>query len=168
MGMFDTIILSQPMLCECGKMEIKNFQVKCFDNLLFEYRIGDFVTSPFYTGVIEEDYYCNHCKKKVPIWIVVKNSLLYGVYDSLEKAEAESRNPLERMEIMDFYYPYFLKYHQLKGSRIALINSIKEYISYLEKTKENPEYRPRFSNFDFKGLDTIEALKMILEQGEGE
>ncbi len=172
MGMFDTIILKNPYKCECGEL-IKSFQVKCFDNILEYYKEGDFVPSTVYTGIIKDELYCNNknCGKEYDCFMVIKNSILYGVYYDLERAERENQLPMDRLYLQDRYFEYFKNYNDLKSEYNNILSDIRLFHEYREKLKENPDYKPEgFEkiHFDeFINLSEHEFLEKLLNEYKG-
>lgn len=143
MGMFDTVILKEPYKCDCGEL-IKSFQVKCFENLLEYYKEGDFVPSTVYSGIIKDELYCNNksCGKQYDCFMVIKNSILFGVYYDLETAEKENQLPMDRLYLQERYFEYFKNYNELKRKYNSLVREIDLFHEYRNKLKENPDYKP--------------------------
>lgn len=166
MGMFDTIILDKQFQCDCGE-KINDFQIKCFDNLLEYYCIGDFVTSATISGIIKDYIYCSKCGKKHDCFILIKNSILYGVYYEENIALEEIQKPLDRLFLLDKYYETFKELKNLRIDYNTLLNKIGLYYSYREKVLNNPDYKADIIETihinDYINLDEMAFLKKIQE-----
>ncbi len=84
MGLFDTIVVDPPFLCErCGAtLEI---QTKEFDPGMSTYRIGSVISSaPVVVGVVKDSLFCSACHSagrtaSDPIFFVIWHHILAGV-----------------------------------------------------------------------------------------
>ena len=104
MGLFDTVIVDPPFLCErCGAtLEI---QTKQFDPGMSTYRIGSVISSsPVVVGVVKESLFCSACHSagrtaSDPLYFVIWHHILAGVERTEEAALARLAS-VDRLDLI--------------------------------------------------------------------
>lgn len=89
MGMYDTIHFDKPYECpECGG-EICSVQIKEFDKMLNNYRVGDCVGHAEESRIAKRRLYCDNCRQNLEksVYIVVDRGILLGSTETREEAE---------------------------------------------------------------------------------
>ncbi len=162
MGLFDTIILSEKYQCKCGA-EIYDFQTKTLGKYLNTYKVGDFVSSVVYSGLVVEKIYCANCREEKEVWIVIKNNLLYGIYFMLNEAEIANRQELDRLCLLDYYRKCCNKLCEAEAKYYNLLSIIENYSEYKKNGKTIYEGLAVL-NSDFKDMDYQEFLDMIINK----
>lgn len=143
--MFDTIIFPKPITCKvCGKQH-KSVQTKSFENFLKTYKVGDILSGPTITGIMEETMYCDHEAyegQNKPSWekvlIVIWNHILLDVVDNYEAAEYK----ISHFGIGDLYLLYQVMHKSkddYRGKGLTVIRWCERYAEFLEKTPQEQE-----------------------------
>lgn len=104
MGLFDTVIVDPPFLCDrCGAtLEI---QTKEFDPGMSTYRIGSIISSsPVIAGVVKDSLFCSACHSagrtaSDPLYFVIWHHILAGVERTEEAALARLAS-VDRLDLI--------------------------------------------------------------------
>lgn len=171
MGLYDTIIFPRPIKCrECGEEHLST-QTKQFENIMREFKVGDFVETQVLTGIIEDDFLCEHKEKEGEnltkpyytqnIYYVVWHRILVDVCETQEQAE-------QRLRTFGLGELYFL-YEQLHGERNDFETKYRKlkhysqiYVEYLNKSEAEKEKFLKGKNEIFRSfqeMDVAEAIK---------
>ena len=134
MGMFDTILFDQPILCpKCGA-EITSDQTKAFECTLDEYRIGDCIAHAEEIRVVRDELFCGQCKKftEQHYYLVVYRGILAGIEEDLESAERRLRTFGFETLIL-WYHDLYAKLQQALGDTHRAGGFMSEVCEWFEK-----------------------------------
>ena len=138
MGMFDTILFDQPILCpKCGA-EITSDQTKAFECTLDEYRIGDCIAHAEEIRVVRDELFCGQCKKftEKHYYLVVYRGILAGIEEDLE-------NPERRLRTFGFE-TLILWYHDLYAKLQQALGDTHRAHYYTQLDRRFPETREKY------------------------
>ncbi|MHA1377604.1 MAG: hypothetical protein ACTSRG_04375 [Candidatus Helarchaeota archaeon] len=133
MGMFDTIILPTPIICDNCGVKITNYQTKKFGNCLEVYEVGDCIFENVVTGIVNEKLFCVDCLKilKNPdVYIIVKRHVLIGIGRDYETAEKLLQG-FSGWDIYDFYHKLYEWRCELERGFSRLTTLLKQYQEYI-------------------------------------
>ncbi|MBN1835028.1 MAG: hypothetical protein JW820_04200 [Spirochaetales bacterium] len=163
MGMFDTIVFPAPIACrQCGA-PIVSTQTKQFGCLLDTYRVGDVIPhSPVVLGVLEEELYCEPCKRfDQKVYLTLWHSLLVGVYQ--DRAEAEGCvASVDRAEILGHLVAHQTEERRLRRLLHGLLNTLHSYAEYLAA-----DDKEAFLSAPFAFLGTCDLREHLAAAAEG-
>jgi len=180
MGMFDTVILPEPIPCAtCGEA-IESFQTKHFEKLLQQLQVGDVVTEKFISGVLENHLFCDACyeakrdeRETQKVYLVIYHRILVGVYTDIEVAHQKFK-AFDKLDLLDFYqnlYDRMQQWRRKYRNFHHIISKYKEYLAMSEAERQKDRASP-FAKLHLSGIedclakDIVEALACLLEKGE--
>jgi hypothetical protein len=145
MGMFDTIHLEFPLVCPaCGGQE-HSFQTHAFEDVMADYRIGSLVRGGVLTGIVQERFWCSACHKEgvsteSPVYLVIWHSILAGVEQDAERAEARMAS-VDRLDLIGWLDEAQRNETRWKRHFYRLFTDVSRWSEHLAREK-NPEPAP--------------------------
>ena len=135
-------------------------QSKHFENLLFEFYVGDVVNITQETTGVSDWMWCEFCNDQIPVFFGFKNQIYLGIFQTEKEAKSASRK-------FDIYANY-KKLYQEKESFERRTNTLE---SRIKDTIEIHGKKPNKSKFgflysihgNFIDYDIIKTLKNILD-----
>jgi hypothetical protein len=89
-GVFDTFILSNPVICsKCSKKinEVQSKNIEYFSfNTYYPYDVIQSIDINI-SNIVEEQAYCRSCSSETKVYIVIKNGIYIGTSTSIRKAK---------------------------------------------------------------------------------
>jgi len=127
MGMFDTILLQQPVLCNNCEAAITSVQTKAFESLLANYRIGDCIAHAEELRIVQETLYCDHCRNfgGQTIYLVVYRGILTAITMDLATAQAELQN-FHFEKLILWYHDLYAQMQVAEGERRSIERFLNE------------------------------------------
>ncbi len=139
MGMFDTIHLKTPLVCPVCGAGVSSLQTKEFACVMAHFKIGSVLSgSSVMTGILKESLWCDACHKAgqpsdSPVYLVVWHSLLAGVEQDLEKAEA-GLAAVDRLDLITWLDEAQREAARWQRAYRGLFNDITRWQEHLART----------------------------------
>ncbi len=164
MGMYDTIIFENPIICKCGQ-KIESTLIKEFECMMDTYHVGDMIPSAPMFVLSEESDYCSKCKTETEFYVACSYGVYLGVYESYKIAK-EAIDTFDMTKLLKFYAG------RVTPSRGMFYQSDKDFMERVVRFYDSP--RPKkegkwasiLSMHDFKEETPLEAIKNYLKQDE--
>ncbi len=143
MGLFDTVLLTPPILCPRCDSEME-LQTKLFDPAMTTYRIGSVVSgSSVLSGILEEHAYCRNCleakrEHEVTVFLVVWHSILAGVELSEEAADARLR-AVDRADLIGWIDEAQRRERDWRRRFRAFYRDVREWHEHLAREAAKPD-----------------------------
>mgnify|MGYP001603650556 CR=1 FL=1 len=172
MGMFDTLILQEPVICpDCGS-KIDSVQTKVFDNCLDTYEPGDITKgSRIITGIIAETLFCGKChwpkdSNDGHVFIAIWHSIYVGIFKSEDEAE-RIINSIDRLDLIQWLDKAQNERNLWHGRFNSLYSEVSALNDY-EKAEDKEAYLSKPFNI-FRNKELLESddpLESILQKNK--
>jgi hypothetical protein len=164
MGMYDTIIFEEPIICKCGQ-KIESTLIKEFECMMDTYHVGDMIPSAPMFVLSEESDYCSKCNRETEFYVACSYGVYLGVYESYKIAK-EAIDTFDMTKLLKFYAARVspskgMFYQSDKGFMEKVVNFYDS-----PRPKKEGKWASILSMNDFKEKTPLEAIKNYLKQDE--